>query len=135
MIYNLVEFLKNEIPTEVFYTNERRKLATQQGIPDRCVLIREGAAPETPWFKFVRKNVQVLVRDKSAPAARKLAWDIMELLTSRFGLIFPVVVVGGDNFPEIQIAQISAIQQPYDLGVDEEGRTEFVNNYQIIYRR
>lgn len=135
MIYNLVEYLKNEFPTELFYTNTRIKTATQTVIPDRNALIKETGGPEKPWIQFVRKTVQILTRDKIDPKARKLAWDIYKKITSRFGLILPAVAVDGVNYPEIQTCQISAIQEPYPLGADESGRIEYTTNYEILYRR
>lgn len=135
MIYNLVQYLKNEFPSETIYTNSRIKLATDETIPDRCINVQEAPGTESPWIQDVDMAVQIICRDDTTPSARKLAWDIYEKLESRFGLILPVVAVGGVNYPEIQTAQISANQQPYLLDVDSQGRTEFVTNYKIMYRR
>ena len=135
MIYNFVEYLMTEFPAETFFVNTRTPIAGAETIPDRNTLIRETGGPETPWFGYVQKSLQILTRDKSTPLVRKLAWDIYEKIQSVFGLILPAVTVGGTIYPAIQVAQISSIQQPYCLGDDGEGRMEFTENFKCIYRR
>ena len=134
MIYNLVQYLKDEFPTEMFYANLYVDTVGGMPIPDRMSLIRETGGTETPWFRFVRKLVQIISRDFDAPKARELAFSIYEELTSRFGLVLPAVTVNGTAYPEVQIPQISANQQPYCLGSDETGRTTFSCNYQILFK-
>lgn len=135
MIYNFVQYLKDEFPTELFYTNIRVLIAGQESIPDRNVLVKETGGLEKPWFKYIEKTVQIISRDIDTPLARKLSWSIHENVTSRFGLILPFVAVNGINYPEVQTCQISAIQEPYCLGDDGNGRIEFTTNYKLIYRR
>ena len=76
---------------------------------------------------------QIIARDFATPDAKKLAWDVYTELTSRFGLILPVAIVNGITYNAIDSAQINGIQTPYNLGADEEGRTEFTTNYKIIF--
>jgi len=135
MIYNLVEHLKTQFANERIYCNARIQVATEDFIPDRCVLVTETGGGETPWFQYVRKTVQILCRDFDIPKTRKLAWDIYSFITSRFGLILPQVVVDGVTYPAIQTAQISAMQEPFCLGADETSRIEFTTNFLIYYVR
>lgn len=135
MIYQLAELLRNQFPTETVYINGRILVAGQESIPDRNLLLNETGGNEQPWTKYSSPTVQVISRDVDAPKARKLSYDVLEFLTGRFGVILPSITVGGVLFPAIQTAQISAIQLPYNLGADSEGRIEFTTNYQIILTR
>lgn len=135
MFYNLAKYIKNVFPAETIYTNVISKRSVQDNVPDRIVLLRETGGGETPDFKFVRKTFQVITRDFDAPDARKLSWDIYEEITSRFGLVLPSVTVDTILYPEIQSAQITAINEPQSLGADDDGRMEFVTNYIVIYER
>ena len=134
MIYNLVQYLRTEYPAEVIYANVEHLISGQESVPDRCIIVRETGGSETPWFRFSEPTVQILVRDTTNPAARKLAFEIFNKITSRFGLILPSIIVNGDTYPAIQIAQISAIQKPFCLGEDENGRTEFTTNYKLVFK-
>lgn len=135
MIYNFVQYLEDEFPSELIYTNTRLLISGQEYIPDRNVLVKETGGAEKPWIKYVEKTVQILTRDVDSPKSRKLAWDIYQNITSRFGLVLPAAAVDGVNYPEIQTSQISALQEPYCLGADDSGRIEFTTNYKIIYKR
>lgn len=135
MIYNLAEYLMIQFPAETIYTNERRPIVPATTVPDRCLLLRETGGPEGPWYPYTEKSGQILARDKSTPDARDLIWDIYEYIQGIFGQILPAVTVGGVVYPAIQTAQLSFIQQPFCLGDDGEGRTEFTANFKIIYVR
>lgn len=133
MIYNLVQYLRTKFPAEVFYINDRYKTSTQESIPDRNVVVKDTGGTEKPWTRYREQTVQILTRDKSDPLAETLINNIFEELTSRFGEILPAKIVSGVSYPAVQIAQISAIQVPYSLGADEEGRMEWTVNFKFIY--
>lgn len=135
MFYNLVEYLKTEFPTETIYSNGRRLISGQSVIPDRNVLVNESGGVEQPWTLYSEPELQIITRDSSVVGARALSMSIFEEITSRFGLILPAVTVDSIVYPAVQVAQIKAQQNPYYKGEDEEGRSEFANNYLIIYRR
>ena len=135
MIYNFAQLLRTQFPTEVVYVDGRVKLAGQASIPARCLLVIDTGGVERPWILRQTATVQITARDVDAPRARKLAHDVFYYLTSRFGLILPQITIGGVLHPQIQTAQISATQMPYDLGPDEDGRFEYVTNYEIIRER
>lgn len=131
MIYNVVGFLKNQFPSELFYTQIRQQLATQEFVPDRNVLIRDTGGIEDSFFKYGNETIQILTRDKSAPRAKSLAQKIYNILHGRFGLVLPAVNIDGVNYPEVQVPEIRGLQLPTSIGTDEEKRPEFSFNIQI----
>ena len=135
MMPNFVAYLRTQFPAETVYQDERKKLSGQTTIPARCILVLDNGGPEEPWIQDAQKMIQVITRDVDAVRARKLAWDIFEDATSRFGLILPAITVGGTVYPAVQVSQIAAVAQPYNMGQDADGRTEYTTNYQIWYRR
>ena len=130
MIYNLVQLLRVQFPTVPIYANTRAG-----AVEDRHLLVFESGGAEKPHILYNTSTYQLFARDVDAPKARQLAFDVFHFLTSRFGLILPQATVDAVVYPQIQTAQISAIQVPYNLGQDDEGRTEYVCNYQIIWKR
>lgn len=132
MIYNFVQLLRDQFPSELFFANARSAPVGHSNVPDRCVLVRETGGPTQPWSKYRSTTVQIIARSKDTVLSRELAHSIFKFLDSRFGLVLPSVVVNGITYDEVQTAQISAIQLPYDLGFDEEGRNEYTTNYQVI---
>ena len=131
---NLVQYLRNEFPGEVFYWEQIDNTALQTTPPDRCAKVMGTGGPSACPLEFTRAAFQILVRDINRVAAAKLAKDIYDLLHGRFGLILPAALnVGGVNYAEVQTAEIKAIQLPYCIGMDEAGRTSYTTNYSIIY--
>lgn len=135
LIYNYVQLLRDQFTTEVIYANIKYKEASQEFVSDRCLIVTETGGSEQPWTQYGEPTIQVIARDFDAPDARKLAWDVFEYITSRFGLILPAVTVKSVTYPSIQTAQISAIQRPQSIGSDENGRTIFTTNYKFIFVR
>lgn len=134
MIYNLVQFLRDEFPTIDIYANTREAVGTQAVVPDKCVLVRETGGDPGVWAKMDRPTTQIITRDNSSPGAKEIADDIFECINSTFGLILPEITVNTTTYPAIQTGQINALQRPTCLGKDEESRTEFVTNYQVHYK-
>jgi len=131
MIYNLVAYLNNQFPAELFYTQIRQQLATQEFIPDRNVLVRDTGGEEASYFKYGNETMQIITRNQSAPGAKRLGQQIYEILHGRFGLVLPAVNIDGENYPEVQIPEIRGLQLPTSIGTDEEKRPEFSFNIQI----
>ena len=132
MLYNLVEYLRNEFPWEMIYVNIYQKLSGQDFVPDRCAIVKETSGALSPWFQFSKNTYQVITRDADLTKARKLAYDILAVLNNKFGLLLPAVIVDGNNYLSKHTAQISAIQSPYELGTDDSGRTLYTTNYYIL---
>lgn len=135
IVRQLAEYLKNKFPAELFYTNERVKLALQDIIPDRNVLLMDSGGNEVPWYKWQSATVQIIARDVDPVEAQDLSEGIFADVTSRFGLILPAVTIGTKTYPQKQTGAITAIQTPSNLGNDSEGRIEYVFNILIKYRR
>jgi hypothetical protein len=128
MIYQFVQYLKNNFPAETIYTNY--ELANS---PDRILLVKESGGPIVPRVLFASPVIQIIARDIDTTGARVLSYDIYDLINDVYGLVLPAVTVDGETYASIQLAQISANQSPYPFGVDEQGRYVFLNNYRIHY--
>jgi hypothetical protein len=135
LIYSLVKYLRTEFPTVKFYVNSIRKLATEDFIPDQTVLLKYSGGTETPWSLFNRPTIQVIVRDIDQVDAEKISFDIYNKLHGHFGLLLPSVTVKTVTYDEIHTAGIQAIQKPFSLGDDDNGRVQFSNNYEFFYSR
>jgi len=131
MIYNLVQYLRDSI-SETIYTNNVFK--TGASLPQRYILVRETGSSIKPVSRFLIATIQVLTVDKSSPMARSLAYQVYDLIKEKFGEVLPSVTVGGETFNSVKTTQITAIQLPFDLGVNKEtGLVEFTTNYTIYY--
>jgi len=130
MIYNFVEFLKTELPTEKIYTNVK-----EISVPERIVLVQEFGGTIQPWVGYTQKIVQIITRDIDAVRARELAYSVLNKIHDKFGLILPAVTVNTTLYTSIQSAQITAEGEPQSLGYDENGNAEYSTKYKIIYRR
>jgi len=67
-------------------------------------------------------TIQIVVRNKVPKTALDKAYSIYALLHQQNDDV--VLEVGG-----VDIMQSMALQEPYDLGKDDEGRSIFVTNY------
>jgi hypothetical protein len=135
MIYQLRQYLEDNLPNENIYANLMINVSTDDFIPDRMVLLSESPSTTQPRTLWTNKGLQVITRDIDAVKARKLAWDVMALLDEKFSLTINSVAVDGNVYPAIEISQISANGEPQSIGEDEESRAEFTTNYRILYRR
>ena len=134
IFYNFVQYLRDQFPAETIYVSVRQKLATQESVPDRNILVRATGGINQPWFHFNQPTIQVITRDVDSPNALEMANNIFEDLQTRIGLLLPAITVNGILYPAVQTAQISAIQSPSIIGVDDNGRVEYTTNYQIYLR-
>jgi hypothetical protein len=129
----LIEYLRNEFPTLKFYNINRQKEATEDEIPDNCNLVKDTGGGDTPNYRWVNQTVQIITRDIEKPTAKSNALTIYEKIHGRFGVILPQVTIKGIIYEQIETQQINGIQRPFDLGVDDNGRTEYATNYQLYY--
>jgi hypothetical protein len=135
MIYQLRQYLEDNLPNENIYANLVLNISTDDFIPDRMILLTENPSTIQPRTLWTNKGLQVITRDVDAVKSRKLAWDVMALLDEKFSLTINSVTVDGNVYPAIEISQISANGEPQSIGLDEESRAEFSTNYRILYRR
>lgn len=134
MIYNIVQYLKNNLAGENIFANIWVKVNPNFSLPDRILLLKEEGGTETGWFQFQNRNVQILARDIDPVKARSLIFRAHNLINNAFGLILPAVTIEGVLYPTIATAQISVNTLPQSLGYDEEGRSEFSANYRILMK-
>lgn len=134
ILYNFVQHLRDQFPAETIYINIRQKLATQDEIPDRNILVIPTGGINQAWFAFNQPTIQIITRDRDAPNALELANNIFENLKTRIGLVLPAITVNGILYSAVQTSQISAIQSPSIIGTDDLGRIEYTTNYQIYVR-
>jgi hypothetical protein len=133
LIYNLGQFLRDSLPTETIYINQRKATDLQGFIPDRNIFIRETGGVEAPDTNLRRQSAQILTMDIDGPKARALAYLVYNLLQSKWGLVLPQITVDSIVFTEIETAQISSVQIPSSMGSDEEGRSVYVFNIIVIW--
>jgi hypothetical protein len=135
MMYQLRQYLEDNLPNENIYANLVLNKDTDKFVPDRIIALYENPSTIQPRTLWTNKGLQVITRDVDAVKSRKLAWDVMALLDEKFSLTINSVTVDGNVYPAIEISQISANGEPQSIGLDEESRPEFTTNYRILYRR
>lgn len=118
MIYNLVQYLRNELPSETIYFNVKDLNSLTGLVPDRLIIVQDTGGEETPWFQFQTQNYQIITRDIDSPKARKLIDDVCGKIVNKFGLILPSKIIDGVLYDSVQTAQISYNTLPQSLGVD-----------------
>ena len=137
MLYNLVQYLRNQFPTETFFPNVKFKATGNDAVPDSYTIVIENTGTVQSWTRYTVKPIQILSRDIDTPKARALSFSIFDLFSEKgqFGLILPAITVDGTLFAAVQTAQINPIQEPSSLGFNSEGLSEFSFNLNIIYER
>lgn len=133
LIYNLVQFLKNEFPAYVFYTNAVTQQAGQNYVPDNYILIQETGGTLGKNYELNIPTFQVLVNAIDTVTARSISFNIYNKIHNKNGLILPTVTVDGTVYPEFATDRIAAIQSPSYVGKDDNGCDLFSNNYQIWF--
>jgi hypothetical protein len=133
VIYNLKQYLDNQLPAETFYVNLKLQSSTQTQIPDKMSIITDTGGVEQPVSQYTQLSVQIMSRAVDAPSAKTLSMSIYDLLHNKYGLQLPSVAVDSVIYSAVTTAQIKGLTVPQSLGVDAEGRSQWVVNYQIIY--
>lgn len=134
VVYNLVQYLRDNLPGETIFSNEKTEIGNQ--VPERYSVVRYTGGREVEVLEDT--TVQIKSYDSYNVAAAKFAFDIYELLqgdskrNGRFGLILPATTVDGVLYPEVTVARITAIQRPESLGVDSNGSSEYTQNFQLF---
>lgn len=134
MIYNLVQYLKNQFSTETIYCNQIVKKSTQDIIPDRKVLVKESPSGQFQMkTKFIQQSIQVIVFDIDIVKSRELIYNIFNEISDRNGLLLPAVTVNSVLYPQLETACTKAMQTPYSLGFDESGLFVWTVNFIVKY--
>ena len=133
VIYNLVGFLRGNLPVYTIYINKREAVGSQEFVPDNCILVQQSGGIEGKWFTFNAYNFQVLTRAVDAIDAQAMSYAVQRLIHNTWALVLPVITIGAVTYPALQTANIMAIQPPSNIGTDENGLVEFSNNYTIKF--
>ncbi len=134
VIYNLASFLRTELPTYAFFINKREAINGEETVPDKCILLRETGGEDGKNFQFNWMIIQVLTRAVDNPTARKMSYDIFNKIHNTMGLELNAITVGMTTYPMLKTSAIYSVQSPSDMGLDENGLSEYSNNYQIFYK-
>jgi hypothetical protein len=135
MIFNIRQYMETNLANETIFANTRIKISPNEDIPDRNILISESPGTLSAYDGWTVKGMQVITRDIDMPKARKLTYDVFDLLNGKFSLTINAITIDGNVYPAIDILQISANSEPDSIGDNENGLAEFSCNYRIIYRR
>lgn len=135
MIFNLVQYLRDEFPAKKFYTNDAIANMGEEFIPDRHAVIEESGGTQTAWNHFISQLIMTKYMDIEGPKARAFAYLVYEDLLTRVGLLLPEKTVDGTLFPAVKVSQISANAPPFNLGADDQGRIVFTTNFTVIYSK
>ena len=123
MIYNLVEYLKNQLTSITFIANGW----TQDSAIESILITQTGGEPNHS-FDRTDWNVQIMSRAKSSVKAKENIDYVYDLLKNRFGLELSAVTVNSKVYPSIKTYQILPMQAPNYLGADEQGLEMWVFN-------
>lgn len=126
MIYNLLQYLIINLATIAFVSN-----GFQQDTIDNAVNVSEGGGIPDPQIDRKDFVIQVMSRAKDKPKARKLSYDVYNLINKKFGLTLPSDTVDGESFPAVKTWKITAVALPGFIGNDENGRPLFSTNYTV----
>jgi len=133
IIYNLVAYLRGQLPGHIIYSTKREAVAGQEFVPDNCILVKQTGGIEGKHFAFNRYTFQVLTRAIDAIDAQTMSYAVYREIHNRLGLILPAVTIGATVYPQLITAAIYAIQSPASIGTDENGLEEYSNNYEITF--
>ena len=126
MIYNLTEYLVNELATINFTSNGFKK-----GSPHNVVAVNEAGGLPNSQHDRNDFSVQIMSRGDDNPTSRKQAWDVFNKIQKKFGLTLPMATVKGETYPAVKTWKIVANADPGYIGNDVNGLPLFSTNYTI----
>lgn len=133
MIFNLVQYLRNQFPAETFYPNANFLLSSQDEIPDRKVLVQESGGTRQMKTGFTEAAVQIVCFDIDTVTCRELITEIFEELRDRNGLLLPQVTVNGTIYNQVETGAIKAMARPQFLKIDDNGLATWIINFIISF--
>jgi len=123
MIYNLVSYLVTQLPTLEFSAN-----GFSPDSPKECISVRQTGGDPDHWLNKVTINIQFLSRAESSDPAEFNLTEVYNLVLNRYGLVLPEVTVNERVHPEITAWQLSPIQAPGYIGVNNVNLEQWVFN-------
>jgi len=127
MIYNLVQYLINNLSSYNFVTNGWGPDSAQD-----LIMVSETGGEPAHWYDRTDWSVQIISRAKSVTKAKKQIDDVYALIKNRFGLELPEVTVDEIVYPLVKTYQISPIQSPNYFGANEMNMEMFLFNVTIV---
>lgn len=126
MIYNLLQYLKDNLPEINFVVNGF-------GIDSKIdeVMIGETGGEPQHWYERTDWAVQFISRSSDVTVAKQNIEAVYNLLKNKFGVVLPRVIVGDTEYEEIKTFQISPLQTPGYIGSTEENLEMFSFNSTI----
>jgi len=127
MIYNLVAYLKLQLPSLTFVANGWDPDSPQ----DSIAVIDTGGDPQH-FYDRTDWTIQLLSRANEVNVAKSQADSVYAILKNRFGILLPQVTVDGIVYAVVETYQISPMQTPGYLGSNEKHLEMFSFNIIII---
>lgn len=127
MIYNLVQYLKTNLPLYVFVVN-----GFSPDSPQDAILVSQNGGEPQHWYDRTDWTVQFLSRAVSVNVAKEQIDSVYVLVKNKFGLSLPEVTVNSIVYPIVKTYQVSPIQAPGYIGADEKNLEMFSFNVTIV---
>ena len=127
MIYNLVEYLRLQLPTLNFIANGWDPDSEQNSI-----VINDTGGDPNHWILRTDWAIQIMSRANSVVLAKEQADAVYNLLKNKIGITLPQVTVNDIIYSEVKTFQISPMQTPGYLGADDRRLEMFSFNIIVI---
>jgi maltose-binding protein MalE len=127
MIYNLVEYLRLQLPTLNFIANGWDPDSEQNSI-----VINDTGGDPNHWIPRTDWAIQIISRANSVTLAKEQADTVYNLLKNKIGITLPQVTVNDIVYKAVKTYQISPMQTPGYLGADEKHLEMFSFNIVLI---
>ena len=114
MIFNLVSYLKINLPDIIFYANGWRPDSEHDS-----VMVLQSGGDSKPWFNRTDWNVQIMSRSENIVIAKQQIDNVYEELKNRYGLELPAITINSTLYPLVKTYQISPLQTPGYIGADK----------------
>lgn len=127
ILYNLYEYLRVKFSDKDFVTD-----GWEEDAKDDSILLTDSGGTPEHWMPTEELMVQIISRSLEKPVAKIALNDIYLELKNKFRLVLPEITVSGKVFPEVTTAQISPIQTPSYIGVDDNKHHLYTFNIKIV---
>ena len=133
MIYNLVEYLKVNLPALNYICNG---WIDDTEISETSINITQTGGEPDHFFSRTDWNIQIMSRAKVNTLAKTNIDNVYNKLKNRYGLTLPEITVDDIVYPEIKTSQIVPLQVPEYIGLDEKKikyvGIQYQNNHNIM---
>lgn len=124
--YNLTQHLIDTFASYNFVTN-----GFAEDTVDNVIMIQNNGGDVDHWYDRTNYSIQILGRNNSVVTGKEQIVNVYNELKNRFGLLLPAVTVDSVVYPAVQTWQISPIQFPGKIGVDDRGLAMYSFNVVI----